>query len=143
MSIDKDIAQFVTESGATEPSLYSEDFRKWKAIFKRSNYFIFNGKLMIVKISRSNKPFWGLTKGIIDLLNSMKDYLLVLLVSSREGWVFNKKDVNDNIRSNRWKLRVADQNYKINYPLPDSHSFISMKSFFKKVAVESEKNNKI
>ena len=59
MSIDKDIAEFVAAIGAKAPSPGNENYAKWKAIFKRSNYFFFNGKFMIVKISRSKKPFWG------------------------------------------------------------------------------------
>jgi len=135
MSVDKDISQFVAAIGAKEPSPDKEDYWKWKAIFKRSNYFLFNGKFMIVKISRSKKPFWGVGKAFIDLLNSLDDYYLVLLVSSAEGWVFTKREINTNIQSRRWNLREADNNYKINYPLPDSNSFLSVKSFFKKLGL--------
>jgi hypothetical protein len=85
MSVDNDIAYFVSEIGAKEPSPSSEIYSQWKAIFKRSNYFILNNKFMIVKISRSNKPFWGVGKDFIDLLNSLDDYYLVLLVSKAEG----------------------------------------------------------
>lgn len=131
MSIDNDIADFVAAIGATAPSPSSENYAKWKAIFKRSNYFILNKKFMIVKISRSKKPFWGVGKDFIDLLNSLDDYYLVLLISSSEGWAFTKSEVNAHIGSNRWNLREADNNYKINYPLPDSNSFFSPRGCLK------------
>jgi hypothetical protein len=133
MSSDKDIEQFVASIGAKEPSPDSTNYGEWRIIFKRSNYFIFNGRFMIVKVSRSEKPFWGVGKEFIDLFNSLDDYYLVLLISSMNGWVFTKSDVNANINNNRWKLRQADNNYKINYPLPDRNSFFSPKSFLNKL----------
>ncbi len=138
MAIDKDIFEFVTGIGAKEPTPNSENFAKWKAVFKRSNYFQFNGKLMIVKISRSQKPFWGVGKVFIDLLNVLEDYYVVLLISKKEGWIFNKSEVNNHISSGRWNLREADNNYKINYPLPDNNSFSSQKSFLKKLGLTVE-----
>ncbi len=132
MSIDPDNKGFTEAIGAKEPSPGSKDYTTWKAIFKRSNYFLFNGKLIIVKVSRSKKPFWGIGKDIIDLLNSFGDYYLVLLASSREGWVFTKNEVNARIRSKTWNLRDADNNYKINYPLPHNNSFLSPEDFQKK-----------
>ncbi len=131
MSIDNDIAYFVSEIGAKEPSPSSENYSKWKAIFKRSNYFILNNKFMIVKISRSKKPFWGVGKDFIDLLNSLDDYYLILLASKTEGWVFTKNEVNSNIKNKHWNLREADNNYKINYPLPDKNSFLSPRGCLK------------
>lgn len=140
MSTDKDIAEFVAAIGAKAPSSVSENYAKWKAIFKRSNYFLFNGKFIIVKISRIKKPFWGVGKDFIDLLNSLDDYYLVLLISPREGWVFAKSEVNAHIKNGRWNLREADNNYKIHYPLPDSNSFFSPKSFLKKLGLPEEGN---
>jgi len=140
MSTDKDVAQFVAAIGAKEPSPDSENYAKWKAMFKRSNYFLFNGKFMVVKISRSKKPFWGVGKDFIDLLNSRDDYYLVLLISPREGWLFSKGEVNTHIKSKRWNLREADNNYRINYPLPDSNSFFSPRNFLKKLGLSEEGN---
>jgi len=137
MAIDPDIKSFVDEIGAKEPSSSSESYAEWRTIFRRSNYFLLNGMVMIVKISRSEKPFWGVGKNFIDLLNSSEDYYLVLLISPREGWVFDKQEVNANISSKRWNLREKDNNYKINYPLPDRNSFFSPKNFLKKVGVEN------
>ena len=140
MTSDRDIGGFVAAIGAKEPSPDSGNYAKWKAIFRRSNYFLFNGKFMIVKISRSKKPFWGVGKEFIDLLNSLDDFYLVLLISQREGWVFSKSEVNAQIKSGRWNLREADNNYKINYPLPDNNSFFSPKTFLKKLGLSVEGN---
>ena len=140
MSVDQDIKQFVDAIGAKEPSPDSETYAKWKAIFKRSNYFQFNGKLMIVKISRSKKPFWGVGKEFIDLLNLLDDYYLVLLISGREGWVFSKTEVNAHIKGKKWNLREADNNYKINYPLLDKNSFFSPSNFLKRLGLPVENN---
>lgn len=129
MTIDIDIAQFVAAIGATDPAPNGGDHAKWRALFKQSNYFRFNGSLMIVKISRSKKPFWGVGKKFIDLLNSLENYYLVLLVSPLEGWVFTKREVNAHIESGRWNLRLADNNYKVNSPLPDKNSFSSPNRF--------------
>jgi len=135
MNIDNDIAVFVAAIGAKEPSPSSENYAKWKAIFKRSNYFILNKKFTIVKISRSKKPFWGVGKDFVDLFNSLDDYYLVLLISSSEGWVFTKSEVNAHIGSKRWKFREADNNYKINYPLPDGNSFFSPRGCLKRLGL--------
>lgn len=131
MSIDNDIEYFISEIGAKEPSPSSQNYSTWKAIFKRSNYFILNKKFIIVKISRSKKPFWGVGKDIIDILNSLDDYYLVLLTSKTEGLVFTKNEVNSYIQNKRWKLREADNNYKINYPLSDKNSFFSPRGCLK------------
>lgn len=129
MVIDEDIAKFVRAIGAMEPSPGDKNHQKWRGIFRRSNYFIFNNKFMIVKISRSKKPFWGLNKKIIDLFDSLDDYYIVLLCSPNEGWLFNKSEVKQFIDNEKWKLRKNDNNYKINYPLPDDNSFYSINKF--------------
>ena len=135
MSVDKDITQFVASIGARAPSPASEDYAKWKAIFRRPNYFFFDNKFMIVKISRSKKPFWGVGKDFIDLFNSLDDYLFVLLISPREGGVFTKSEVKTHVKSGRWKLRETDNNYKINHPLPDGNSFSSPENFLTTVGL--------
>ncbi|MFH1077138.1 MAG: hypothetical protein V1753_09980 [Pseudomonadota bacterium] len=66
MIVAKDIDQFIAAIGAKEPTPDKENYWKWKAIFKRSNYFLFHGKFMIVKISRSKTPFWGVSKEFIE-----------------------------------------------------------------------------
>jgi hypothetical protein len=129
--MDDEIQEFAKAIGAIIPEPGSEHYATFKSIFKRSNYFLLGNKLIMVKISRSEKPFWGIGKGFIDLLNN-SDFLLILLVSNREGWAFSKSEVNSNIRNKKWNLRTADSNYKINWPLPDRNSFFSPENFLKK-----------
>ena len=138
MSIEPEIKQFVVNIGAKEPTLGDENYEKWRDLFRRSNYFVFNGKFMIVKISRSKKPFFGVDKRFIDLFNSQDDYYLVLLVSPESGWVFTKREVNVNIENKQWNL-AGDNNYKINSPsLLHRNSFSSKKSFFNKLGLAEE-----
>lgn len=138
MSIENDIADFVAAIGAKEPSPTSANYTKWRAIFKRSNYFLLNKKFMIVKISRSKNPFWGVGKDFIEFLNLFDNYYLVLLTSPSEGWVFTKSEVNGYIGNKRWKLREADNNYKINYPLPDGNSFFSPSGCLKRLGLSED-----
>ena len=135
--MDEQIRQFTQAIGATEPTPDDDTFKLWKTVFKRSHYFRFDKKYMIVKISRSKRPFWGVGKQFIDLLNSRDDYYLVLLCSGREGWFFRKVEINANIRIKKWNLREKDNNYKINFPLPDRNSFFSPENFLKKAAVNA------
>ena len=139
--MDGEILEFTSAIGATEPQPGEETYKAFRAIFRRSNYFILRGtppkpnKFLIVKISRSKTPFWGIGKDFLDLLNKFDQiyYYLVLLVSGKEGWVFSREQVNANIRSQKWKLREADNNYKINWPLPDANSFTSPDIFLRRV----------
>ena len=134
--MDKEIQEFTQAISAVTPQPGSEHYTNFKTIFKKSNYFHLGKKFIIVKISRSDPPFWGIGKNFIDLLNNL-DYLLILLVSNREGWAFSKDEVNSNIRHKKWNLRIADNNYKINWPLPDSNSLHSPENFLKKFGMQS------
>ena len=121
--------------GATEPLVGDKTYDTFRQLFKRHNYFTLKNRLLIIKISRSKRPFWGVGKDFIDLLNKTPTYNLVLLVSSREGWVFSKDEVNANIRSEKWKLRETDNNYKINLPLPDLNTFAGAARFYEKLGI--------
>lgn len=139
--MDREIREFTSAVGAIEPQRGDETYSTFRAIFRRSNYFILRGtapkpnKFLIVKISRSKTPFWGIGKDFLDPLNKFEQihYFLVLLVSGKEGWVFSRQEVNANIKSEKWKLREADNNYKINWPLPDTNSFTSPDTFLKRI----------
>ena len=87
-----EIQDFAQAIGATAPQPDSEHYSTFKAIFKRSNYFLLGGKFVIIKISRLEKPLWGIGTAFIDLLNNF-DYLLILLTSNREGWAFSKEEM--------------------------------------------------
>jgi len=132
MPKDKDVLEFAQKVGAKQPEEATESYMKFRSIFRRSNYFFLQGKIIIVKISRSAKPFWGVGEKFLDFLDDF-DYFLVLLTSSKEGWVFSKKEVKANIAGDRWRLWEKDRNYKINMPLPDRNSFFSPEHFLKRV----------
>lgn len=102
---------------------------------RRSNYFLLEGRPLVVKISRTDQPFWGVGKDVIDSFNKWPNYYLILLVSGSEGWVFSKAEVNANINRGEWKLREKDKNYKINPPLPDSNAFVGPKAFRKMIGI--------
>jgi hypothetical protein len=134
MAADADIAKFTEAIGATEPQPGDELYAGFRKMFKRSNYFLLDGRFLIVKISRSKNPFWGVGKEVIDFLNALNNYYLVLLVPGSEGWVFSKAEVNINVRNKKWNLG-DDGDYKINPPLPDANTFAGPKTFRKKVGV--------
>lgn len=120
--MEPEVKEFVEAVGAIIPPP--------NPIFRRQSYFALNGKFMIVKISRSKKPFWGLTKKYADLLNQLDQYYLVLLTSGKEGYFFTKTEINRNIDNGHWGL--SNGQYKINSPLPDRNSFLSHSKFIEK-----------
>ncbi len=129
MSVCQEIDEFTKAIGATAPTAGDAQFFMWKQILKRPNYFRFLKNLMIVKISRLEKPFWGVGKPYIDLFNEhCNDYYLVLLAGDGSGWVFRKAQVNSMVENGTWK-EAKDNNYKMNTPLPDSYHFHSANDF--------------
>ena len=132
MPKDRDILGFAQMVGAKGPEEGTESYMQFRSMFPRSNYFFLKGRILIVKISRSARPFWGVGEKYLDFLDSF-DYFLVLLTSNTEGWIFSKKEVKANIAGDKWRLREQDRNYKINMPLPDQNSFFSSESFLKRV----------
>ena len=135
-----EIKEFTAAIGAKAPKPGDTNYKQFRQIFKRSNYFIIDGKFAIIKISRINPPFWGVGKDYIDLLNNIENYFLILLTSSREGWFFTKAEINGNINAGKWK-KAAANNYKINHPLPDKNSFISPSHFMKKIGIDINTTN--
>lgn len=132
--MEREIKEFIEAVGATEPKPNDENYSLFKSIFKRSNYFKLNRKWLIVKISRSEKSFFGVGKPYIELLNLLDNYFLVLLVNSREGWVYSKSQINANIEKTIWRLNDKDNNYKINsYTLRGENLFASPADFFRKL----------
>jgi hypothetical protein len=135
MSIDQDIAQFVAAIGAEALSHYrgSDVYHLFSQTPRKSNYFVFNQRVMMVKISRSAPPFWGVPKKFVD---GLEDYYVVLLTSPRTGQVFTKDEVNSQILQKKWQLESKGIDYKIHYSsLPDRNSFSSPEDFVRKVAL--------
>lgn len=127
--MDKEISEFIEAIGAKEPSPGHSSYNLFRDVFKRSNYFRLNGVFLIIKISRSEKPFWGVGRKYIELLNTADNYFLVLITKAKDGWFFQKADINKNIEQGIWRLREKDDNFKINFPLPDQHLFTSPQDF--------------
>ena len=132
MPAGQEVLEFAQEVGARVPEVGTDLYRMFRAIFRRSNYFFLNNKVLIIKISRKTKPFWGVGKKYLDLLDGRFEYFLVLLASSNEGWVFSETEVKGNIANDTWRL-AKDQNYKIYVPLPDRNSFSSPERFLQMV----------
>ena len=132
MPAGQEVLEFAQKAGAQVPREGTELYRMFRSIFRRSNYFFLNNKVLIIKISRKTKPFWGVGKKYLDLLDGRFEYFLVLLASSNEGWVFSETEVKRNIANDTWRL-AKDQNYKIYVPLPDRNSFSSPERFLQMV----------
>ncbi len=131
--MEKEIIDFATAIGATEFDESEEHYAALKKIFRERNYFRHKAGFLIIKISRSKKPFYGLTKEILDFLEKYIDYKVILLKPSTQGWVFNREEVNENIKSKIWNLDRKGNQYKINMPLPDSNHFMGPKGCLKKL----------
>lgn len=111
--IDPEVQEFVDAVGAKFPRPQDEEYALFSVVTRRGNYFVHPEGFMIVKLSRSDKPFWGLGKKHVDFLNDLLDnYFLVLLESSNSGHLFNKEEINTNIRRSAWGLSGSE--YKIN-----------------------------
>jgi hypothetical protein len=135
-AIDPDIKRFVDAIGASVPFAGTEDYSAFRKIFKRQNYFALSPHLLVVKISRSPKPFWGLTKSVIDSINALDKYYVVFLDSPTTGWVFAKNEVTAQIGAEEWPLAL-DGDYKINSPLQDRNAFLTISEFLSKVRGEA------
>jgi hypothetical protein len=135
MPTDADIRKFVEAIGANEPLANNEMYATFRRMFKRHNYFLLDSRFLIIKVSRTKKPFWGVGKEFIDFLNGLENYYLVLLVPVNEGWVFSKDEVNSNIRHRKWNLG-KDGDYKINPPLPGTNMFAGPKIFREKLGID-------
>lgn len=126
-----EVREFAQKVGAEEPEEGTDFYLQYRKRFRRPNYFMLNGKMIIIKISRSNPPFWGVGKQILDFLDPL-DYILVLLTSSREGWIFDKMEIKRNITNGTWRQSGTD--YKINrHTLLDRNSFFSPENFLIKI----------
>ena len=133
--MDQEIDEVVKAIGAKEPAPGGPEYAVYREVFRRSNYFVMNGVFIIIKISRSPRPFWGVGRKYIELLNAADNYFLVLITQNMDGWFFSKRDVKSNIDRKVWKLRKADDNYKINFPLPDNRSFRNPQDFLAKSGI--------
>lgn len=106
--------------------------------FRKDNYFLIelNGEIiiLIVKMSRTKIPFWGVGKQFIEFFNNLNStrYFLILLDSNKSGWFYSSQDIEKEISSNRWSFSKTD--FKINYgDLSGITRFLSPDSFLSKI----------
>lgn len=119
---------FAFHAGATIPRDSEPNHKIFSEFPDRGNYFVIDDYFVVVKISRTTKPFWGVDASVINLLIRQPNFAVVLLQNAKEGYCFTKNEVLKNLNS-RWKLRKEDNNYKINMPLPDSLFFKNTDEF--------------
>ena len=120
-----EVKKLAAAIGANEPAPNEKNYKLFRNIFKRQNYFILKNKLVIIKISRSPVPMWGVGKQFIDLLSRTQNYFLILIVSDSEGWCFCKSEIILNILNKRWQIRGYGGDYKIYPELPRKNYFMS------------------
>lgn len=109
MKTQAESASFAAQLGATPL-----DFREYPSIFATDDL------VLSVKISRTDKPFWGISEKVVNNLccaNSSRTFYGVFLINENEGRVYSSNDVHRMIRSGRWKISKGQ--YKINPPLED------------------------
>lgn len=134
--MEPEIIKFAAAIGATEPDESDEIYSLYRSLFREHNYFRHPSGFLVIKLSRSKKPFWGLTREIIQALNQYFDYRVILLTPTFQGWVFTKEETNSYIASRAWNLDSKGSQYKINVPLPDENVFMGPKTFLQKIAAK-------
>ena len=126
--MEPEIMKFAAAIGANEPDETDEIYSLYRSIFRERNYFRHSSGFLVIKLSRSKKPFWGLTREIIKALNTYFNYHVILLTPTGQGWVFTKEEANGHIESRAWNLDSKGDQYKINAPLPHANGFMGPKT---------------
>ena len=117
---NNEVLEFAKEIGATDlHDTFSNT--KYRALFKRSNYFLLeDGTWLIVKVSRNKKnPFFGLGKKFIETFNQLtekdeKNYYYVGLLSKNSGWVLSKQQIMNLLSKGSLSYSERGKEYKIN-----------------------------
>lgn len=58
--MDKEVKEFIDGVGAVDIEPSDNAYSLFRTYFRKQNYFICNKGFLIVHLSRSKKPFWGL-----------------------------------------------------------------------------------
>lgn len=138
--MENEILDFANQIGAVDLKTIF-DYSEFHGLFKRRNYFLIDkDKFLIIKISRSNRPFWGLGKKFFDIFNTLTEksgnYFFVALVSEKSGWVLSKIEILSQISDGSLSYSENQEQYKINpYNLKDHNGFTSIESFLKKIGI--------
>ncbi len=106
-----EVLDFANQIGATDLKTVF-DYSEFHGLFKRRNYFLIDkNKFLIIKISRSNRPFWGFGKKFFDLFNTLTEksgnYFFVALVSEKSGWVLSKREILNQISDRSFRDRLS------------------------------------
>lgn len=125
MAIQSEVRQFVELIHAKQKKLEGYN----------GNLFIKNDTILIIKISRTDKVFYGVNGNIIYLLiYSMQEkniyFGIVLLDNKQRGYFYPGNIIFNKIQKNIWR-KANDGDYKINPPLRDALYFKSHKEFEK------------
>ncbi len=97
------------------------------------NLFIKDGIILIIKVSRTDKKFYGANGNILDTLiyaleeNSIH-FGIVLLNNEQGGWFYPDNIIFNKIQRGIWR-KANDGDYKINFPFTDSFYFNSYDDF--------------
>lgn len=131
--VDPEVQEFVEAVGARFPRPHDEEYALFSVVPRRGNYFVHPEGFMIIKLSRYEKPFWGLGKKHVDFLNDLLDnYYLVLLESSSSGYLLDKDEVNTYIRRGAWSMSGSD--FKIHTSsLPRRNVFYNVDQFLDRI----------
>jgi hypothetical protein len=135
-----EVVEFAKAIGAKDlkEKLHSSEYR---GFFKRNNYFLIGTEqFFIIKISRSEPPFWGIGKNFIELFNTLTEksgnYYIVALVSNTSGWVVSKRELLSSIANESLSYSEKGNAYKLNFHnLKDNQSFTSPEWFLKKIGL--------
>jgi hypothetical protein len=113
-----------TQSFSKQIGAIPQKFQKFRSIFT------YQGSLMIIKISRTPKPFWGIPGSLLDALLELnpENLYCVFLINENEGWLYKKEDIQRMVRSKLWN-KGGDGEYKINPPHEDRLQFSTIQKF--------------
>ena len=143
---NNEVVEFAEAIGAKDlKEIFSSS--EFRGIFKRRNYFLIGTEqYLIIKVSRSKKPFWGIGKDFIELFNTLTEksgnYFLVALVSNTSGWVLSKRELLSSIANESLSYAERGNQYKLNFHnLKDNQSFHSPKRFLKIIGLEETYHN--
>ena len=106
---------------------------RFNGFLKRRNYFVLGeDTYLIIKVSRTSKPFFGLGKQFIELFNDLTEnsgtYYFVGLDSATSGWLVSKSRLLQEIENGSISASGGSTTeYKINdYNLRTQERFLSV-----------------
>lgn len=126
--LDKDVKYFSEICGFKY--IPGFDFKENNIIYKfRGNLFKKDDLISIIKISRSDNPFWGISAMIVDDFTLMKTikFSAIFLTSKTTGYYYTLSNLNLLIKERN--LKKVSTDYKINSPLNSCFYFTGIENF--------------